>query len=105
MPITPFTCRHAVDAATPKSEARRGARWPTGSVRCHEPPLPRSVRRQAHLYAHARAPRGNGAVAAGPVAVRRAETRGAAPALRLSARTRRGVEILGGPQGPLARRA
>ena len=35
--------------------------------------------------------------------VRRAEARGAAPALRLSARTRRRAEVLGGAQGPLAR--
>src|SRR5205823_3936911 len=79
----------------PKSGARRGARWPSGSARCHEPPRPRTLRRQAHLYAHPRAARRSGAGAYRSVAVRRAETRGAAAALRLSPGTRRGVEILG----------
>src|SRR5437764_3028791 len=105
MPTTPFAYRPAAAVGTPRGGARRGARWPSGSARCHEPPRPRTLRRQAHLYAHPRAARRSGAGAYRSVAVRRAETRGAAAALRLSPGTRRGVEILGGSQGSFARRA
>ena len=101
--IIPSTFPPAADARTQRSEARCCARWRSGWTRCCEQALARSLRREAQLHAHARAARERGDRAPRSAAVRGAEARGAAAALRLSPRARRGAQVLGGAQGSLAR--